>query len=122
MVRFIIHLALSLADTKDSSLNLVLLKKRVPKPPLWLIELLRVFMSCLLLFLSLWFSTLINQQPRSKLTRYEWAEKIILRGKPRGIKPHNVSKGICSLVFSFLKFGYLYLRPCEAWNGLYNSG
>ena len=33
-----------------------------------------------------------NQQPRSKLTRYEWAEKIILRGKPRGIKPHNVSK------------------------------
>ena len=35
---------------------------------------------------------LVNQQPRSKLTRYEWAEKIILRGKPRGIKPHNVSK------------------------------
>ena len=34
----------------------------------------------------------INQQPRSKLTRYEWAEKIILRGKARGIKPHNVSK------------------------------
>ena len=33
-----------------------------------------------------------NQQPRSKLTRYEWAEKIILQGKPRGIKPHNVSK------------------------------
>ena len=39
---------------------------------------------------SMWYYQ--NQQPRSKLTRYEWAEKIILRGKPRGIKPHNVSK------------------------------